>query len=47
MRTLSKLLKEQIGTEVNSDFQIVLTEKFDLTADEVRDQKNWRTPTEQ
>lgn len=47
MKTLSELLKEQIGTELNTDFQIVLTEKFDLTADEVRDQKNWRTPTEQ
>lgn len=46
MKTLSELLKEQLGAEVNSDFQIVLTEKFDLTADEVRDQKNWRTPTE-
>ena len=47
MKTLSELLKESLGTEVNSDFQIVLTEKFDLTAEEIRDSKNWRTPTEQ
>ena len=47
MKTLSELLKEQIGTELNTDFQIVLTEKFDLTAEEIRDSKNWRTPTEQ
>lgn len=47
MKTLSELLKESLGAEVNTDFQIVLTEKFNLTADEVRDQKNWRTPTEQ
>lgn len=47
MKTLRDLLKESLGAEINSDFQIVLTEKFDLTADEVRDSKNWRTPTEQ
>ena len=47
MKTLSELLKESIGAELNTDFQIVLTEKFDLTADEIRDAKNWRTPTEQ
>lgn len=44
MKTISELLKESLGAEVQSNFQIVLTEKFDLTADEVRDSKNWRTP---
>lgn len=39
MKTLSELLKEQIGAELNTDFQIVLTEKFDLTAEEIRDSK--------
>lgn len=47
MKTISELLKESLGASVKSNFQIVLTEKFDLTADEVRDSKNWRTPTEQ
>ena len=47
MKTLSELLKESLGSELNTDFQIVLTEKFDLTAEEIRDSKNWRTPTEQ
>lgn len=39
MKTISELLKESLGAEVQSNFQIVLTEKFDLTADEVRDSK--------
>lgn len=50
MKQLQELLKESLDESCSSthqNFEVIITEKFDLTEEEIKASKNWRTPTEQ